>query len=65
MAYPDTEQIGLQILGELGEGYESELEQQLSAERIQRMELDIRQDEHPISVLEEVPLTEAQQFRKK
>ncbi len=65
MTYPDTEQTGLQILSELGGGYESELEQQLSAERIQRMELDICQDEHPISVLEDVPLTEAQQFRKK
>ncbi len=65
MTYPDTEQRGLLILSELGDGYESELEQQLSAERIQRMELDICQDEHPISVFEDASLTEAQQLRKK
>ncbi len=65
MTYPDTEQTGLQILSELGDGYESELEQQLSAERIQRMELDIWQDEHPISVFDAAVVTEAQQFRKK
>lgn len=37
-----------QILNELTEGYDSDIEQQLSAERIQAMEMEIRQDEHPM-----------------
>ena len=37
-----------QILNELTEGYDSDIEQQLSAERIQAVEMEIQQDEHPM-----------------
>lgn len=44
----ENQQEDGQILNELTEGYDSDIEQQLSAERIQAMEMEIQQDEHPL-----------------
>ena len=44
----EKQQEDSQILNELTEGYDSDIEQQLSAERIQAMEMEIQQDEHPV-----------------
>lgn len=60
-----AEQECMRILSELSDGYDSDLEQQLSAERIHAMEMDIRQDENPIKSDDDSKLTDPQRQRKK
>lgn len=61
----EKQQEDSQILNELAEGYDSDIEQQLSAERIQAMEMEIQQDEHPVMETDDEDPPDAKYQKKK
>ena len=61
----EKQQEDSQILNELTEGYDSDIEQQLSAERIQAVEMEIQQDEHPVMETDDEDPSDAKYQKKK